>query len=78
MRKVYARQGETRLKHRFLVLKKTIGNESRWLEWATWEEMAETPYRNVTIVYWRARRWVDDIEKYNERKSMFENTRRLR
>lgn len=76
MRQVYARQGTTRLKTRFLFFPREIGNERRWLERATWEEMAEVPYRNQTLVYWRPTCWVDDVEKYHENVAKFNDVMR--
>lgn len=70
MRKIYPVQGERRIREGFLLFKKTIGRETRWLEHAMWEEVCETPYQNRTIVFWKPTQWVDDLEKHNERREL--------
>ena len=37
-RKKVLEEGETRVKRGFLFFPKTINNETRWLEYATWRE----------------------------------------
>lgn len=64
--------GNTRTKFRFLFLPKTIGGETRWLEWAKWTEEFRTvrrrcahpmpgPPRYFTGPEWRPVEWVVDV-----------------
>ena len=52
--------GKIRKRSGFLFLPKTIGKETRWLEFATWEEEgcsnAGMPYGGW---YWKPIRWID-------------------
>lgn len=50
------RQAGVRTRRRFLVWPKTIGNLTRWWEFAMWEERY---HRGVTMSWWEARRWLD-------------------
>ena len=50
-------RGERRFVRRFLWFPKRIGNETRWLESAAWNE--EYIELNSGEKYWRAINWVD-------------------
>lgn len=41
----------------FLLFPKTIRHETRWLEWATWEEMYVV---GVDYSAWMPARWIDE------------------
>ena len=43
---------------RFLWFSKTIGKETRWLEWATYEERFMEGICFLCPDYWKAVRWV--------------------
>lgn len=49
------RVGEVRIKSGFLLFPKTLENITRWLEFATWEEM----YDGWSSKDWGAIRWLD-------------------
>ena len=49
--------GTTRVKSGFLIFPKTIENETRWLEYARWEQR----YFNCSGTrFWSTKRWIDD------------------
>lgn len=51
---------DTRIKKRFLILPKKINGETRWLEFATWEESyCHEKYYSRTIK-WNVIRWIDN------------------
>ena len=53
-------EGVLRNQTRFLFLRKTIGKESRWLEWATWCEQSIAFYSyGVRSIKWQAIAWRD-------------------
>lgn len=60
--------GDGRIESRYLWWPKRIGDETRWLEWATWEEEVVHWVDAVTLRdtrwSWEATRWVknSDIE----------------
>ncbi len=49
------RDGDTRVRRGFLLFPKTISGETRWLEWARWQERYEASYES----WWMAVAWVD-------------------
>lgn len=53
----WPKEGDRRIKTRFLVLPKTINREVRWLEKATWEEEYHLGYDFHQFV---PVRWVDN------------------
>lgn len=52
---------DQRLRQTFLFWPRTIGNETRWLEWAQWVQVAKA-YRNpsdgTTRLLWIDREWI--------------------
>lgn len=53
--------GDKRIKHRFLILPKTIGKRTRWLEWAKWCQEYKTVhyYYYGDVTKWFNEIWVD-------------------
>jgi len=51
---------DTRMKRRFLLLPKTIGEETRWLEFAAWLEEYHIGCngRNGIVTYWKETEWL--------------------
>ena len=49
------REAGTRIRSGFLWIPKTLGNETRWMEHATWEEVYEA---NIVDQYWQETRWI--------------------
>jgi len=63
-------EGAKKKVSRFLLSPMTIGKETRWLEWATWEEVYSECNRWIigdeytnTGGKWLPRRWVDKKEE---------------
>lgn len=54
--------GDTRIKSGFLFFPKTIHNETRWLEHATWTERF-TSGSSWESCFWYGLEWLDDSEK---------------
>jgi len=52
-------EGAKRKVSKFLLSPMTIGNETRWLEWATWEEIYNPFFNGGEWFPWR---WVDKKE----------------
>lgn len=77
MRKIYPRKNELRVRSAFLIFPRTIKNEKRWLERATWEQICITPYKNETLVFWEDTQWIDDLDKYNYLKELRKQWREL-
>ena len=65
MRIIHPVQGEQRKRKEFLLLPRTIGRETRWLETAEWiEEYGE----NYVDAGWNAIRWADSHDTVKEAK----------
>ncbi len=54
------RLGEMRRRAGFLFLPKTIGRETRWLEWAAWDDIwSERLVTSLPVRDWRPWAWVN-------------------
>ena len=51
------RNEDTRTKRKFLLFPNQIGEDARWLEYATWEE--EFFYSPYSGGFWDAKRWMN-------------------
>lgn len=62
MKKKHPEPNDIRVRKRFLLFPKTIGYETRWFEYASWEERY-TMYFTIRGIRneWSAERWLDDI-----------------
>ncbi len=58
MRKKHRKNWTKRTKRKFLLLPRTINHETRWLEWATWEDEYWVSKGSI-IGWWEAKRWID-------------------
>ena len=57
----WVKPGDERTKRAFLFLPRWIGEELRWLERATWREVAirSCDTEGMPLVEWEAREWID-------------------
>lgn len=63
MRREHPKIGDKRIKTNFLLFSKRIGDESRWLEVASWEEEFVKyllPHVLHADCYWASVRWIDN------------------
>jgi hypothetical protein len=61
MRRIFPKENDTRLIKKFLFTPKTIDDEMRWLEVATWEEMYQRICTGDKSYYciWLPTRWAN-------------------
>lgn len=52
---------DKRIKTRFLLFPKTINNETRWLEKATYQQL----YHNQVSIFWKNEQWLEKGEYEN-------------
>lgn len=60
-KKPYSKHGDVRIKTGFLFFPKSINNEVRFLEYATWEELYLT--WETSPSEWVATKWIDEAVK---------------
>ena len=58
--------GDLRRRSGFLLFPKTIGNETRWLQWAVWQEVYNVGMFNLSIGnlkthegWWESTKWLE-------------------
>lgn len=54
----YNQDGDRKTKRTFLLFPKQIGNEIRWLEWTSWEQIYVVS-KDYTSAYWIDLGWLD-------------------
>lgn len=52
--------GDVRERCGFLLMPRTIGGETRWLEWAKWEEVWTNIGRDEVYNTWIESRWINE------------------
>jgi len=70
MRRILPKEGARRIKRKFLWWTKTIGNECRWFETTSWEEVFVT-WRSLWTMgkicgKWIAKYWIKEGFEWNE------------
>ena len=58
--------GDTRIRSGFLFFPRTINNETRWLEQASWSEML-IPSEMGGPLYWANLKWLDKENNHSTR-----------